>query len=138
MNIIICLDNNGGLSFLNKRLSKDSAVINDIKYYLDGRKLYANCKSSILFADSGIQLEPITKFNITKDYSHYFAEDLDFRTSDYSVDEYIIYKWNRTYPSDVRFDDNLFKYNLIDIKEFIGSSHDRITRMVYKRIMEER
>ena len=49
------------------------------------------------------------------------------------IDEIILYKWNRVYPTDFYFDINLSTWNLTQVTEFKGNSHERITKEVYKK-----
>ncbi len=44
-------------------------------------------------------------------------------------------KWNRTYPSDLYFDINVQneQWELIESEEFQGSSHEKITKEIYRR-----
>ena len=52
------------------------------------------------------------------------------------INNIIIYKWNRIYPSDLYFDINLISnsWELLETKEFEGSSHEKITRIIYRRV----
>ena len=49
------------------------------------------------------------------------------------LDRLIVYRWNRHYPSDVRFPLELADFTLQSSTEFRGSSHDLITREEYTR-----
>ncbi len=49
------------------------------------------------------------------------------------LDRLIVYRWNRHYPSDVRFPPELADFTLQSSTEFRGSSHDLITREEYTR-----
>ena len=51
------------------------------------------------------------------------------------IDTLIIYRWNRLYHSDVKFDVDVKKsgYKLKSSTEFAGSSHDKITKEIYVR-----
>ena len=63
----------------------------------------------------------------------YFVEDLPFSLD--RVDSVTIYRWNRLYPSDVKFDVDLNKNGFVldSIYEFEGSSHEKITEEKYKK-----
>ena len=52
------------------------------------------------------------------------------------IDNIIIYKWNRIYPSDLYFDIDIKngQWKLIETEEFQGSSHEKITKEIYRRI----
>ena len=46
----------------------------------------------------------------------------------------VIYRWNELYPSDVKFDLDVVAagFKLVESYDFKGSSHDRITKEIYK------
>lgn len=62
-----------------------------------------------------------------------FIEDGPFSLDD--VSEIIIYRWNRHYPSDRKFDIDLNKsgFILYHSEDFVGSSHEKITEEKYKK-----
>ena len=45
----------------------------------------------------------------------------------------ILYRWNRAYPSDVRWELDLSQFALTERAEFSGTSHETITRERYTR-----
>ena len=49
------------------------------------------------------------------------------------IESVILYKWNRRYPSDTKFDLDLNGWTLISTTDFPGSSHEKITEEVYIR-----
>ena len=52
------------------------------------------------------------------------------------INTLVIYKWNRLYPSDLYFDIDLKNnsWQLINSEDFVGSSHEKITKETYRRI----
>ena len=62
------------------------------------------------------------------------------RQSQDKINTLIIYKWNRIYPADLHFDINVndVSWELIDSEEFNGSSHEKITREIYRRTTNEK
>lgn len=68
----------------------------------------------------------------TGDYC--FIEDISPMAYEENIEKIILYKWNRSYPADLYFDIPLDKrWKLIDMEEFKGSSHGKITQEVYTR-----
>ena len=51
MNVILCLDDNKGLLFNNRRQSRDKAVLDDIFNNLNGEKLAVTTFSEKLYSD---------------------------------------------------------------------------------------
>ena len=49
------------------------------------------------------------------------------------IDQVIVYQWNRSYPSDTWLDISLDSFQLVEQVDFVGSSHERITRLTYQR-----
>jgi len=49
------------------------------------------------------------------------------------VEAVILYRWNRTYPADLRFDWTPSDFYLESAVEFPGNSHEKITREIYQR-----
>ena len=131
MKIIICLDNRNGMSFNNKRLSRDRKIIEDI---------VKNCSDKILMNhySQSLFLKYLDKIKVNDNYLnekgiYYFIETDNLKDYENKVEEIIIYKWNRDYPADLYFTINLSNFNLIDVKQFPGYSHEKITKEIYKR-----
>jgi len=50
------------------------------------------------------------------------------------VDEIYLYKWNRKYPSDVKFPKDMLKnFDMDGAADFEGNSHEKITEERYVR-----
>ena len=128
MKIIICLDNNNGLMFNNRRQSRDSKVIDDIFKVIDSSKLYINDFSAELFTDRNvIKCNDFLEECSEDDYC--FIENADFKKYINKVNTIIIYRWNRSYPFDKKFNtDLLTSFRLKYTIDFAGTSHDKITR----------
>ena len=51
--------------------------------------------------------------------------------------ELIIFRWNRDYPSDLKFVfDYLQRFELVSSEKFKGNSHDEITKEHYTKKIE--
>ena len=128
MKIIICLDNNNGLMFNNRRQSRDSKVIDDIFKIIGSSNLYINDFSADIFADRNVikQNDFLEKCS-ENDYC--FIENVDFEKYIKQINTIIIYRWNRSYPFDKKFNtDLLTSFRLENSTDFTGTSHDKITR----------
>ena len=138
MNIIICIENSGGMLFNRRRVSRDKAVVEDIVSYTDGAMLRMNEYSSVLFADCGRYYavdEDFLEKAAPGDYC--FVENTAFDGFIGEIEKIIVYNWNRDYPSDLKFDISVLEgFALEDEREFTGNSHDCITRRVYGRQAE--
>ena len=65
-----------------------------------------------------------------------FVEGLPLSMYVDDIEELIVYKWNRLYPSDVKLDIDIKDagFNMFAKYEFMGNSHDKITKEVYRKI----
>ena len=135
MTVIFCLDENKGMLFNNRRLSRDSMVFEDIKTYLKG-SLKINSFSEKLVAASGINYEIFKNFVTNPDSeSLYFIENISVKENLGKIDRIIIYWWNRNYPSDVKLDFDPIEcgFKSTSIVDFKGKSHEKITREIFEK-----
>ena len=104
MNIIVCLDDKNGMMFNKRRQSQDKLLRSDIK----------ECNEN--------------DFCLVEDKSLYKYID--------KINTIVIYNWNRIYPTDLHFDIDLNNnsWELMNESEFEGSSHEKITKKIYRRI----
>ena len=129
MTLYICLDDRNGLQFNKRRQSRDSAVLEDIRSHLAGNLLIeAFSEKLIREADIPCVLPPETA-------EDYFAETIPSAEILEKTEKLVIYRWNRHYPSDVRWEPDLAALGFVlqETTEFPGTSHEKITREVYER-----
>lgn len=133
MNIFVCVDENGGMLFNNRRISQDKAVVKKILEISGGSKLYMNSYSAKLF--DGIHEIIIDESFITKANSDDFCFVENIAVPEDSINKLYIFNWNRKYPSDFKFNIDIAGngYEKISTEEFTGSSHERITLDIYGR-----
>ncbi len=129
MTLYICLDDRNGLKFNKRRQSRDAALLEDIRSQLTGN-LLIGAESEKLIAEAGIPyvLPPETA-------ADYFAEDVPPEEILAQTEKIVIYRWNRHYPADVRWEPDLaaMGFTLRETGEFPGKSHETITREVYEK-----
>ena len=132
MKLIFCLDDRGGMMFNGRRQSQDKELRKRILDTLGGKPLIMSSYSSKQFVEDGNIITSDAPQSSANDCV-YFVEDLPFSLD--RVDSVTIYRWNRLYPSDVKFDVDLNKNGFVldSIYEFEGSSHEKITEEKYKR-----
>lgn len=127
MTLYICLDDRNGLRFNKRRQSRDMAVLEDIRTRLTGR-LLIDAFSEKLMGEAGIPyvLPP-------EEAEDLFWETVPTEEMLNTCEEVVIYRWNRHYPADVRWDPDLTQrgFSLSETSEFPGKSHEKITREVY-------
>lgn len=134
MTIFVCMDDNNGMLFNHRRQSRDEAVLKDI-LGTAGQKVWMNAYSSKLFGTvlDRIIIEDDFLECAPKD-SYCFLENLPLKPYEDKLDTIIVYCWNKVYPADTYLDIDLnLNWEVMDTKEFGGTSHEKITRKIFKR-----
>ena len=133
MRLIICVDDKYGIQFNNKRQSRDAKVCIDMLELIGSGRLIIDDYSRKLFNAFWNEQICIDSTEIAEDGDYCFVEKTipeDFTR----IDEIILYKWNRVYPASAYFPEMVLdQYTLCDTKEFVGTSHEKITREVYRK-----
>ena len=126
MKLITIVDNNNGLSFLNKRLSRDKILYKYIDNLFTKFTVQENKLSN--------KHEPTFKNSTNEQTDILFVETgVNDIFNKYQVDELYLFNWNRDYPSTEKLNINLSDFKIKYIDEFKGSSHEKITLTVYER-----
>lgn len=135
MIIIVCVDNNGGMMFNKRRQSQDKKLRERILDLTKDGRLLMNNYSYKLFGNSPqIKVDDNFLENCTKN-DFCFVENSDVLPYKEKIQKIIIYKWNRSYPSDLKFPISFDKeWKLVSTENFAGSSHDKITEEVYEKL----
>ena len=129
---VICLDDNNGMLFNNRRQSRDKILIEDLIKSSNGNKILINEFSKLLFVGFENLVEVSDTFLCdAKENNICFIENVDLTEFEDKIDRLIIYKWNRVYPADFYFTLDLSKYKFTEATDFKGNSHDKITKEVY-------
>lgn len=133
MTAIFCVDNNFGLMWNNRRQSRDSAVLEDIKNSFKGEKICISAYSEKLFSEAGVNYELCE--SLEKQNGIIFVEDKYNSDLLNLADEVILYHWGRDYPADAVFDISLLnaEFTLAESTAFKGTSHIEIRKERYTR-----
>ena len=133
MKIIICLDEQNGYMFNNRRQSMDRVLRQKLLLRLNGEKLWMSEYTKKQFTEEG-------NYCVDDDYEKNAGKD-DFcfiENKGYSLDEcneVWIFRWKRKYPFDKSFTEDLLKLGFRQevSQVFDGSSHEEIGLEVYKK-----
>ena len=135
--VFVCVDNDNGMMFNNRRCSSDITVTQRILDWVKERNktLCMEAYSKPLFdkiPDHGV---PIKIFDTARELVNSDEEILFVERND-CFDVYphtlIMFRWNRSYPSDTKFCMDLQdSFLMVESEEFFGVSHDNITKEVY-------
>ncbi len=132
MKVIICLDDNNGMLFNHRRQSRDQKITEDISTYT--KELWIAPFSQKLFEHEEIKLTTSDKILDDAPFEAYcFIEDKSLKLYEDRIEQLIVYKWNRKYPFDFKCDLSLENWNLVESTDFIGKSHDKITKETYRK-----
>ncbi|MGI5977260.1 MAG: ribonuclease Z [Candidatus Limivicinus sp.] len=135
MKVIVCLDDNYGMLFNHRRQSRDINVRRYIADMCKGKVLWMTPYSARLF---GGEMD----YNISEDClleaaagEYCFIENKSLLPFEDYIEEITIFKWNRIYPADMKFDIPLEEHGwkCISADEFAGNSHEKISVEVYSR-----
>lgn len=133
MIIAVCVDNNLGMLFNNRRQSRDKYLLARLVEKAGQNKLWINNFSQGLFAE--INCEHLT---VAHDFLHQaqqgeycFVENVISEIEPDKIKKIILYKWNRDYPADSYFTWPSGNWQLVSSEDFAGFSHEKITEEVY-------
>jgi hypothetical protein len=132
MEIIICLDDNNGMLFNNRRQSRDSKVLWDIKNNLQN-SLTIFPFSEKLVSSAEIPYEIMS--GSASENTVLFVEDRGIKEFLPVTNKITVYRWNRVYPADMSLDIVLSAegFRITQTVDFEGTSHEKITKEVYER-----
>lgn len=135
MTVYVCLDDRNGMLFNRRRQSRDAALLEDIRASVP-EVLTIDPFSEKLILETGIPytLAPENLSELPED-AHFFAENRKPEELVPLSGKLVIYRWNRHYPADLRWDTDPLEagFTLAEQLEFPGSSHEIITKEVYIR-----
>lgn len=134
MILMLCIDDENGMAFANRRQSQDRALRERL-LLVSGGALWLNAYSAKQFAP-----EQSTQFVIDEDFLAHagagdfcFAETTDPAPFEQKAEKIILYRWNRRYPAHLHFSIPLAAHGwkCIAAGDFKGYSHETITEEVY-------
>lgn len=133
MNVIVCIDKNGGMAFMGKRQSMDCVLREKVLEISNGARLLMNSYSAKQFENPESIVVDEDFLSNTNQGDFCFVEDKEISAE--NVESFYIFNWNRKYPGDLFFTVDLKAEGFKKIKkeEFQGNSHDKITLEIYSR-----
>jgi hypothetical protein len=126
MKIIVCVDDDYGMLFNNRRVSRDKALTEKIYEIAKDNKLWIGHFSEKLF-ETGVTVDDDMLEKAGKE-DFCFVENMQTEAFKDRADEIYLFKWNRRYPADLYFDREILDaYYCAETEEFAGNSHEKIT-----------
>ncbi len=135
MNVAICIDDDFGMLFNSRRQSRDRVLIDDFLKSAKGNKVFIRSFSEKLFEDKDVTVNNMC-LEEAGDNDFCFIEDESLIPHSSKIKTLIIYKWNRKYPADFVFE-MPEGFVLCETTEFKGSSHEKITKEIYRNEKEK-
>ena len=131
MNIIVCVDENMGMLFNKRRQSKDSKVLEDISGTTECLWIHPFSKKMFEEEQGKIEIMIDDKFLEKALPGQYcFVENQELMLYSNTIEQIVLYCWNRKYPSDFKLDLDLSKWDVQSVTEFKGSSHEKIKKTI--------
>ena len=126
MKVFVCLDDKNGMMFNKRRQSKDRNLIGKVKEIVRDETIFVSEYTNDILPDGTIcnDFGTVKGFVFVEDPIHLFED---------KIETLYIFKWNRHYPSDKKFNLDMKKFALISVENFVGYSHENITLEVYKK-----
>ena len=133
MHIIVCLDDRGGMSFFGRRQSMDRALREKAVALAGGGRLWMSPYSAGQFSDHPEHIIADEAFlSKAPENAWCFAELENIEACADRIQQIAVFHWNRLYPSDRRFPEELLKgRKLLCREDFAGYSHEQITLEVF-------
>ncbi len=134
MHIVVCLDDRGGMMFNHRRQSRDRAVTEDILHTTaSGRLVIGEYSRSLLEGTEAIVVKDPLAEAMNGDWC--FLEDCVCGAYASKIESLVIYRWNRHYPADLWWDVDPVRMGmrLCETVEFEGTSHEKITKEIWKK-----
>ena len=133
MKVIVCIDDGNGMLFNKRRQSRDRVLTETLLNMVGDENLYIAPFSALLFenANKEVIIDDNCLDKATAN-EYCFIENKKLAPYKDKITSLIVYKWNRRYPTDFRLDLDISKFEMVEVTEFAGYSHEKITREIYK------
>ena len=124
------------MAFNKRRQSRDSVLIEDLLSLVGKGTLHITDFSQKLFDGSTARIKvsnnPMAE---AKESDYVFIENLPIGGYIDSTKKMVVYHWNRSYPADLYLDTPPMEngFLLKSSYEFVGSSHEKITREIWEK-----
>ena len=128
MILIVCVDDNMGMAFNHRRQSQDRLLRRRLLERVGASTLWMSPVSARQFEALPVTVLVSEHFQTEAEAGEYCFAELSCPDDAEGV---VLYRWNRSYPADVRFTFDLSAFRLTERTDFAGSSHPKITEEIY-------
>lgn len=135
MNVILCLDQENGMLFHNRRQSRDREVKARIQQLCQDRKLWMSPYSFKLYGEmESVEISVSEHFLSEAGTEDFCLVESDVLTPfEKNMKSVIVFRWDKKYPADFYTDIDLGSWDKIKTQEFPGYSHETITEEHYMK-----
>ena len=135
MIVMVCVDDNNGMMFHERRQSQDRVLRQHMLKLAGEKKLWMNAYSRGQFSKEDESCIAVAEngFANIRPGEYCFLEQEDPAQYQEQIETLILFRWNRSYPADLHFGMDLSDWKLIKTEEFAGYSHEKITQEYYVR-----
>lgn len=134
MKKLCVIEDNYGILFNHRRVSRDRLMNEKILEIVGSNKLYISPFSTSLFNTKENIIIDEDYLEHAGDNDYCFVEDKELLAYKDKINMFYLFHWNRHYPSDFSLDyQPSLDMHLIDSIEFAGSSHDDILLEVFEK-----
>ena len=128
MYCILTLDNENGMMFNHRRQSQDRLLRRRLLERVGVSKLWMSPYTARQFDALPESVQVSETFLSEAEAGEYCFAELSCPDDAEGV---VLYRWNRSYPADVRFTLDLSAFRLAERTDFPGFSHPKITEEIY-------
>ncbi|HAV17882.1 MAG TPA: hypothetical protein DHV37_07855 [Erysipelotrichaceae bacterium] len=134
MKILCVIEDDGGILFNHRRVSRDRILNEKILEIVGNKKLFISPFSVSLFENKDNIIVDDDYLEHAGEYDYCFVEDKEILAYKDNINMFYLFHWNRHYPSDFSLDyQPSLDMHLTDSIEFVGSSHDNILLEVFEK-----
>lgn len=139
MNVIVCVDDRGGMLFNNRRVSRDAALIEKICSMCRESTLWIRSFSEELFEGKSVRIDDEC-LDKAGDNDFCFIEDTELNHYINKIKKIFVCRWNRKYPYDFEMDIDLNSalWQKQSEEDIVGKSHEKITIEEYERVNNDK
>ncbi len=130
MILIACVDDNMGMAFNHRRQSQDRVLRQHLLERVGASKLWMSPYSARQFDALPENVLVSEHFLPEAGAGEYCFAELNCPDDAEGI---VLYRWNRSYPADMRFTLDLAGFRLTEQTDFAGFSHPKITEEIYMK-----
>lgn len=120
MQVIVCVDDNGGMMFNKRRQSRDRVLCEYVMRLSEGHQVYMSAYSAKLFSEDDRIVVSENYLEEASGEDFCFVEKEPLKAFENEIKKLIIFKWNRVYPADQYLDIDPEKMTKVQEEEFVG------------------